>query len=302
MARKPRIDFPGAFHHVYGRGIEKRDIFLDDRDRQEFLRRVGINLKRWDVSCIAWAIMPNHFHLLVRSGKGNLPFYMRCLLTGYSMYFNERYERVGHLFQNRYKSRIILRDSHMRAAVRYIHLNPLRGKQVESMRGLDRYPWTGHMQILWGGIAEWQDLPAMGEFFHGPDESDWVRSYREFIESGSAIVEPAIETERMGGSFPSERENVSGFRGDSRMHAKFLEVLSAVSMRCGVPADRIMGGERGYSEVDARRQVLQECKAVMGISAAQVCRWLGISADAGGYLLRTGRKKTGGRLTGNETS
>ena len=291
MARGPRIDFPGACHHVYGRGIEKRDIFRDDRDRQQFLERVGFNLKRWEISCIAWALMPNHFHLLVRSWGGDLSLFMRCLLTGYSMYFNERYDRVGHLFQNRYKSRLISKESHMRVAIRYIHLNPLRGRQVKSMRELDRHPWTGHKQILTGGDAEWQDLSAMRDFFPGPGGGHWVSHYREFIESGSSMADPALETGEIAGSFPSASAVVPETPVNSRLHEKFLEILSNISMRNGVPADRIMGKARGFSEVGARRQVLRECKAGMDVSAAQICRWLGISEDAGGYLLRSGIRK-----------
>ena len=107
MPRGPRIDFPGAVHHVYARGIEKRDIYLDDFDRDNFLGRVGVNLAKWDVRCSAWTLMPNHFHLLIQSDRGCLPSFMHCLLTGYSRYFNQRHNRVGHLFQNRYKSPIV---------------------------------------------------------------------------------------------------------------------------------------------------------------------------------------------------
>jgi REP element-mobilizing transposase RayT len=302
MARGPRIDFPGACHHVYGRGIEKRDIFLDDRDRQLFLERVGFNLKRWEISCIAWALMPNHFHLLVRSWEGDLSSFMRCLLTGYSMYFNGRYDRVGHLFQNRYKSRMISKESHMRVAIRYIHLNPLRGRQVKSMRELDRHPWTGHKQILTGGDAEWQDLSAMREFFPGPGRACWVTHYREFIESGSSMADLVPETGRITRSFPSESVAVTEPPVNSRLHEKFLEILLNISMRYGVPADRIMGKARGFSEVGARRQVLRECKAGMDVSAAQICRWLGISEDAGGYLLRSGSRKSGRKKPGKENS
>jgi len=298
MARGPRIDFPGACHHVYGRGIEKRDIFRDDRDCHLFLKRVGFNLKRWQISCIAWALMPNHFHLLVRSWGGDLSSFMRCLLTGYSMYFNERYGRVGHLFQNRYKSRMISKESHMRVAVRYIHLNPLRGGQVKSIRELDRHSWTGHKQILTGGDADWQDLSAMQDFFAGPGESCWVGHYREFIEFGSYVADIAPATGEIAGSIPSESHVVPEIPVNSRLHEKFLEILANVSMRYGIPADRIMGKTRGFSEAGARRQVLRECKAGMDVSAAQICRWLGISEGAGGYLLRSGSRRPGITMPG----
>jgi REP element-mobilizing transposase RayT len=300
MARRPRIDFPGACHHVYGRGIEKRDIFCDDRDRQLFLERVGFNLKRWEISCIAWALMPNHFHLLVRSWGGDLSSFMRCLLTGYSMYFNERYDRVGHLFQNRYKSRMISKESHMRVAIRYIHLNPLRGRHVKSMRELDRHPWTGHKQIISGGDAEWQDLSAMRDFFPGPEGSHWVNHYREFISSGSSMADLAPETGGIAGLFPSDSVVIPETVVNSRLHGKFLEILSNISMRYGVPVDRIMGKARGFSEVGARRQVLRECMAGMDVSAAQICRWLGISEGAGGYLLRSGSRRPGRTMAGKE--
>jgi REP element-mobilizing transposase RayT len=298
MARGPRIDFPSACQHVYARGIEKRDIFRDDQDRQVFLARVGNNLKRWEISCIAWALMPNHFHLLARSWGGELSSFMRCLLTAYSMYFNERYERVGHLFQNRYKSRVILKDSHLRVAIRYIHLNPLRGKLVQSMRELDCYPWTGHKQILMGGIAGWQDLSALEEFFSGKKETDWVRHYRGFVESGFALADPASEAAGIESEFSPDAAAFVSTPGDSRLHEKFLEILSDVSNRCGVPPDRIIGTARGASEVGARRQVLRECKAGMIVSAAQISRWLGISEDAGGYLLRSGNGNRGRRQAG----
>lgn len=302
MARRPRIDFPGACHHVYGRGIEKRDIFRDDRDRQLFLERVGFNLKRWEISCIAWALMPNHFHLLVRSWRGELSSFMRCLLTGYSMYFNERYDRVGHLFQNRYKSRRISNESHMRVAIRYIHLNPLRGGQVKSVRELDCHPWTGHKQIVSGGNAGWQDLSAMREFFPGLGKSCWVGHYREFIESRSSMADLPSETLGIAGSFLSGSNVVPDTLVNSRLYGRFLEILSAISMQYGVPVDRIMGKTRGFSEVGARRQVLRECKAEMDVSTALICRWLGISEDAGGYLLRTGSKNPAGKKHGKGSS
>lgn len=180
----------------------------------------------------------------------------------------------------------------MRVAIRYIHLNPLRGRLVKSMRELDRYPWTGHKQIIMGGSAKWQDVHAMREFFPGLEGADWVRHYREFIEFGSNRAGPAPKVGRIEGSFPPDMVVVPSPHGKTHLHAKFLEILSNVSIRCGVPPDRIIGSARGFSEVGARRQVLQECKAGMNVSAAQICRWLAISEGAGGYLLRSGRRKS----------
>ena len=103
MPRKARIDAPGALHHIICRGIERRKIFDDDADRENFLERLGIILKETSTPCYAWALIPNYVHLLLRTGKVPISTVMRRLLTGYSVSFNRRHRRHGHLFQNRFK-------------------------------------------------------------------------------------------------------------------------------------------------------------------------------------------------------
>ena len=183
MPRGPRVDFPGAVHHVYARGIEKRNIFLHDPDRIFFLEKVGANLPRWGIQCYAWVLMPNHFHLLLRSAEGRLPSFMRCLMTVYSKYFNEKHNRVGHLFQNRYKSPIIGKTAYFREVVRYIHLNPLRSGIVRSVEELEDYLWTGHRKIAKGGYPGWQDTEMLRDEFGGESAGNcWIQAYREFLE------------------------------------------------------------------------------------------------------------------------
>src|SRR4030042_803874 len=126
MPRKSRIDGPGALHHIIGRGIDRNKIFLNDEDRDDFLERLAANLKRTQISCYAWALLPNHFHLLLRTGTAPVASLMRRLLTGYAVTFNLRHRRHGHLFQTRYKSILCQADAYLLELVRYIHLNPLR--------------------------------------------------------------------------------------------------------------------------------------------------------------------------------
>jgi putative transposase len=104
MPRKARIDAPGALHHIIVRGIDRRKIFFDDYDRNDFLNRIGIMLPESKTPCFAWALIPNHVHLLLRTGELPIATVMRRLLTGYAVCFNRRHRRHGHLFQNRYKS------------------------------------------------------------------------------------------------------------------------------------------------------------------------------------------------------
>jgi len=148
MPRQPRLDAPGLLQHVMARGIERRKIFLDDNDRESFLERLAIILEETQTQCYAWAFIPNHFHLLLRTGPTPLSKLMRRLMTGYAVTFNKRHKRSGHLFQNRYKSIICQEDPYLLELIRYIHLNPLRAKLVQDLKELDKYPWTGHSAIL----------------------------------------------------------------------------------------------------------------------------------------------------------
>jgi len=148
MPRQPRLDAPGLIQHVMARGIERRKIFRDDDDRESFLQRFALILEETQTQCYAWALMPNHFHLLLRIGPTPLSKVMRRLMTGYAVTFNGRHRRRGHLFQNRYKSVICEEDPYLLELIRYIHLNPLRAKLVKDFKELDKYPWTGHSAIL----------------------------------------------------------------------------------------------------------------------------------------------------------
>jgi len=148
MPRQPRLDIPGLLHHVIVRGIERGIIFHDDADRRWFLNRFSKLLHETDTECLAWALLPNHFHLLLRPHKMSLSHLMRRLLTGYAVTFNRRHERSGHLFQNRYKSIICEEETYLLELIRYIHLNPLRAKLVPDMKSLDNYPWCGHAELM----------------------------------------------------------------------------------------------------------------------------------------------------------
>jgi REP element-mobilizing transposase RayT len=288
MPRGPRIDFPGAIHHVYARGIEKRDIFLDDTDRDSFLHRVGTNLPRWGMICPAWSLMPNHFHLLLQSDTGSLPSFMRCLLTGYSKYFNERHKRVGHLFQNRYKSPIVEKSRYFLVVVKYIHLNPLRSGIVRSVADLEEYPWTGHSKIVRGGPPEWQDMSLLRAEFHDvADGSRWISDYRDHIQKPSP-----------GGSAMEENasiRNLSAMEDDlpaisSGPYEIFSQTLLRLAISHGVSVVDVIGGSRTYQAVRVRRDILKTCRSKLDVPVVQLAHWLGITEDAAGYLLKSGKE------------
>ena len=185
MPRKARIDAPGALHHIIIRGIERRRIFSDDQDRDNFIERLGKIITETQTSCLAWALIPNHAHILLRTGSTPLSTVMRRLLTGYAVSYNRRHRRSGHLFQNRYKSILCQEDTYLLELVRYIHLNPLRANIVKTRKESDRYPYSGH-SVLMGKIKrDFQDTDYVLRLF-GKKVSGARRAYRAYVERGIA--------------------------------------------------------------------------------------------------------------------
>ncbi len=177
MPRKARIDAPGALNHIIVRGIEGRKIFKDNADRKSFIKRLGDILRDSQTPCYAWALIPNHFHLLLITGLTPIATIMRRLLTGHAVYFNRRHRRWGHLFQNRYKSILCQEDSYLLELVRYIHLNPLRAKQVSDLKKLEHYPYCGHSVLLGHNANDWQSVDETLKLF-GEKMSAARRRYR----------------------------------------------------------------------------------------------------------------------------
>ena len=157
MPRAPRLDAPDVLHHVMARGLERQRIFRDDQDREDFTRRLAALAESGALTVYAWVLLPNHFHLLLRTGQRPLSRSMRSLLTGYAGMFNRRYRRSGHLFQNRYKSVVCEDEPYFLELVRYLHLNPLRAKLVEDFSELDAYAYSGHSALLGRQEYPWQD-------------------------------------------------------------------------------------------------------------------------------------------------
>lgn len=183
MPRKARIDAPGALHHVIVRGIECRKIFRSDYDRKNLINRFSELIPETQTDCFAWALMPNHFHLLLRTGSVPIAGLMRRLLTGYAGWFNRKYKRHGQLFQNRYKSILCQEDLYLKELVRYIHLNPLRAGLVADLKGLDKHLWCGHSAVMNKTERSWQNIDYVYGLFS--DQKRLARKrYRTFVEKG----------------------------------------------------------------------------------------------------------------------
>ena len=183
MPRHARLNISGGIYHVITRGLERRKIFKDNQDREEFLFRLEAALEQTGSECHAWVLMDNHIHLLIRTGEQALSDLMRKVLTGYAVYFNHRYRRHGYLYQNRYKSILCQEDVYYLELVRYIHLNPVRAGYIKTIGQLNKYPWTGHSAIMGKQPKAWPQVDEVLKHF-AKYKGTAVKKYQAFIEEG----------------------------------------------------------------------------------------------------------------------
>ena len=194
MARPLRLEFEGALYHLTGRGNRREPIFGDEKDCARFLEMLEGSLGRFRVLLHAFVLMGNHYHLLAQTELPNLGRWMHWLATSYTVYFNRRHKRVGHLFQGRYKSIVVEAEGYLLPLSRYIHLNPVRGTRLgqgglpERRARLRAWRWSSYRG--YAGLSRSEGMVSekliVGEL-GGPKRTCRQR-YRRFVESG--LVEP----------------------------------------------------------------------------------------------------------------
>jgi putative transposase len=141
MSRSPRIQFPGAFYHVTTRGNDKQEMFLSDRDRRVFLDILNEVVSCHSWVCHAYCLMGNHYHLLLETPEANLSEGMHRLNSNYSHFFNDKYEKVGHVIQERFYSRLVRDDRDLFGLFRYVLLNPVKDGLVRSP---EQWRWSSY--------------------------------------------------------------------------------------------------------------------------------------------------------------
>jgi putative transposase len=187
MARPLRIEFAGATYHVTSRGNERRDIFRGDADRHAFLAFLGQAARRFGWSITAWVLMNNHFHLVIQTPQPNISKGMHWLNGTYAAWFNRRHDRVGHLFQGRFKAILVERDAYFAEVLRYVALNPVRAGLVQHP---SEYRWSSYRGVA--GIDAphaWLDVTAALEPFGGSRDIAPV-AYRQFVLDGIGGEDP----------------------------------------------------------------------------------------------------------------
>jgi putative transposase len=169
MSRRPRLQYPGAVYHVMTRGNRKAAIFKEDDDRRRFLKTLADALRFYDAACDAVCLMPNHYHIVLETPRGNIARVMRYVNGVFAQRMNQKYGLTGHLFEARYRSPLIQRETYLKRAARYIVRNPVRAQLVaepadyawssyRATAGLDeRPPWLSLEWLVWAYKADTRD-------------------------------------------------------------------------------------------------------------------------------------------------
>jgi REP element-mobilizing transposase RayT len=312
MPRLPRLDIPDLVHHVIVRGIKRDKIFRDDDDRRNFTRRLHALLRETDTICYAWALIPNHVHILLRPRRVPLSSFMRRLLTGYAVTHNKRHNRSGHLFHNRYKSIICEEDIYLLELIRYIHLNPLRAHLVPDMEALDQYPWCGHAEIMAQQPGCGLDVEGVLSLF-GQKASAARQKYRQFVADG---MEMGKRPELEGGGLhrsqvlSEEPEEINDFDDRILGTGEFVTALRNKGLLNEDPPLQISLNQlqqivEEYYQLDknaimqrGRMNKVSEARCVFCFCAtrqlhnpaAKIARYLGIGPPAVSRAIRKGEK------------
>lgn len=278
MARKPRVEFDGAFYHVIVRGNQRQKIFRDDRDRLYYLERVQHYRQRYQFKIYAYVLMSNHVHFLLETGKAPLSKILQGIQFTYTQYYNRRYHTVGHLFQGRYKAILCDRDAYLLELVRYIHLNPAR---LKSPKELTTYRWSSHGSYLGkkGAVAVDTTL-VLNQL--GNSASQASKAYRKFIDDGrslghddryyQAIDQRFLGDEKFVGMM-AERAPKGEIRPTGRK-LRFENILAAVAQvhRCGVGDLTGAGRQRAWAK--PRAQLAYLAREWSSMKAIEIARRL----------------------------
>lgn len=260
MARKPRVEFEGAFYHVIARGNQRQDIFRDDKDRATYLERLEHYRKRYDFKLYAYVLMANHVHMLIETQRTPLSKIMQGIQFTYTQYYNRRHRTVGHLFQGRYKAILCDRDSYLLELVRYIHLNPARLHRPEDPW---KYPWSSQRAYLGEKVPVEVDTKlVLGQFGRafGPAR----RAYRKFMEEGIGQGHDDKYYEVVDQRFLGDEDFIE--KVDKRVQDGEVEVqgpkvsfgrlLEAVAKEYGVGTGELIGPGRQRQWVRARAMLV----------------------------------------------
>jgi putative transposase len=279
MARKPRIDFPGAFFHVIARGNRRAPLFHDADDYTAYLDRLERYRQRDGVIVHAYVLMTNHVHLLVETGSHPLSRTLQALQFTYSQYYNRRYDKNGHVFQGRYQAILCDREAYLLELVRYLHLNPAR---IRTPLSPWTYRWSSHAAYVGRSSPVQVNTSAVLGTFHrhvGPAR----QAYRKFLQEGLAQGHQDRFYDTVDQRFLGDEEFIE--EADRKTAATreitvrpsrvaFGSLLPAVATTLGVTPRAILAPGRQRALVPARALFVHLAREWSGLTTRELGRRL----------------------------
>lgn len=263
MPRPPRLEFSGAVYHVIARGNEQRDVFRNDADREFYLRRLAHYRDQFRFRLYAYCLMSNHVHLALETGPVPLSRIVLALHGSYAQAFNQRHQRVGHLFQGRYKAFLVQKTSYLLALVRYIHENPVKAGLVSEPR---LYRWSSDRFYQGAHAPDWLDTRGLFQLL-GADPGRAARRYRTFMTSvrSDAYEDLKVIAQVVKGDERFSRQALEKATETERRRSWTIERIAAVvGSRAGLDVEEMRSRE--FSQERAR------ARAITGLVARTHCR------------------------------
>jgi REP element-mobilizing transposase RayT len=271
MARPLRIEYPGAVYHITSRGNARADIFLDDTDRQTFLDILASVVEKYNWLCHAFCLLDNHYHLAIETSDPNLSLGMRQLNGVYTQTFNRAYQRVGHVFQGRYKAILVEKGSHLLELCRYVVLNPARAGMVSKP---GEWKWSSYKSTAYAGkvpeylTVEW----VLGQF---ADKTTPARQrYRKFVDDG--WVDQASPWEKLVGQIFLGSENFVAHMQELLGGRQEIKEIPRVQRYPGRPPLGRLIADIPTKNKQQRNQLVGEAHITYGYTLKEIADYLGI--------------------------
>jgi putative transposase len=290
MARPYRIQVENSLYHVISRGNEKGEIFRSTGDYEKFLSYVGAAREKYGFYLHTYVLMSNHYHLFIELTDCNLSRIMQLLNTSYTVYFNRKYQRSGHLFQGRYKSFIVDTDNYYSELTRYIHLNPVRAGIVDDP--VD-YTWSSYRDYLRPRCESFADMPAVERYL-----TIDLKRYRQFVFEGIGKEERFLDrlyASCIVGNEPFRRETLKDLeqyveKGDFAHKRKLMSTVSPEEIITAVATvfdERVECLLKGRSRrLPARKAGMYFLKQLSSLTNAEIGEMFGVS---GSLVSKVGR-------------
>ena len=211
MPKPPFVHFPGALYHITARGNNQEKIFLQSKDYEKYLKRIKEVKEKFPLKLYAYCFMPNHVHLLVEAKKVPVSRIMQALQTGHAMYFNKKYNHLGHVFQGRYFWFLVEKENYLLELLRYIHLNPVRAKIVDEV---EDYLWSSYREYISGEKKPLVEKKEILEYFSGSPVKA-VGKFKGFIQAGIGVKREDIFSEVVRESFLGSTKFVSRLENEA---------------------------------------------------------------------------------------